>query len=168
MEDRRGHLPHRRGDPRSDHAEFFFEIDLKRKVWTDIEVILEINDAQGVDNALSRAGLFWSPQSKLLKDHNLFFFVKVFPYESDGRGYQISFSWNKKFPEILDGRFSIGGFFDANFENGPGKDKVLIVSDTQFRYRIVDGLHFLIEARFNEFFGAKKDAGVGFGLQYHF
>ncbi len=155
-------------DSRTDLSEFFFEIDLKRKVWNDFGVVLEVNDPQGVDNALSRVGLFWTPKSQFLKDHNLFFFVKVFPYESDGRGYQISFAWNKKFPNILDGRFSVGGFFDANFENGPGKDKVLIVSDTQFRYRLVDGLHFLAEVRVNEFFDAKKDVGVGFGFQYYF
>lgn len=155
-------------DSRTDLSESFFEIDIKRKVWEDFGVIVEVNEAQGVDNALSRLGVFYAPQSQFLKDHKLFFFVKIFPFESDGQGYQISFSWNKKFPDILDGRFSIGGFFDANFDNGSGKDKVLIVSDTQFRYRLIDGLHLLAEVRFNEFLGAKKDIGVGFGLQYHF
>ncbi len=155
-------------DSRYDTSEFFFEIDIKRKIWRDLGVIVEINETQGVDNALSRTGLFWTPQGQFLKDHNLFFFVKIFPLESDGRGYQISFAWNKKFPEFLDGRFSIGGFFDANFDNGPGKDKVEIVSDTQFRYHLIDGLHLLAEFRYNEFLGAKKDVGFGFGVQYHF
>ena len=131
-------------------------------------MIVEVNDLQGVDNALSRLGYFWALQGQFLKDHDLFFFVKIFPFESDGRGYQISFSWDKKFPDVLDVRFSVGGFFDANFDNGPGKDKAEIVSDTQFRYRLIDGLHLLAEIRHNEFLGAKKDLGVGVGVQYRF
>ncbi len=155
-------------DSRYDHSEYFFEIDVKRKVWEDLGAIVEVNDMHGTDNALSRLGVFWAPQGQFLEDHELFFFVKIFPLESDGRGYQISFSWDKKFPDVLDGRFSVGGFFDANFDNGPGKDKVEIVSDTQFRYRLIDGLHLLAEFRFNEFLGSNKDVGVGFGFQYHF
>ena len=42
------------------------------------------------------------------------------------------------------------------------------VANAPCRYRLVDGWHLLAEVRFNEFFGAKKDVGVGFGLQYHF
>ncbi len=155
-------------DSRYDLSEFFFEIDLKRKVWEDLGVVVEANEMQGADNALSRLGLFYAPSCQILEDLDLFFFVKIFPFESDGQGYQISFTWDKRFPSFLDGRFSIGGFLDANFENGPGRDKVLIVSDTQIRYRLLEGLHLLAEIRVNEFLGAKKDVGLGLGLQYHF
>lgn len=153
---------------RSDLAEHFIEIDLKRKLGKDYGVVLEVNDAQGVNDSLGRVGLFYIPQWDWLKQHNVTLFFKGFPYETDGQGGQMSFAWNLRFPDILDGRFSMGGFLDINIDSGARDNKTNVVADHQFRYRLVDGLHLLIELRYNEFLGANRDFGVGFGVQHQF
>ena len=153
---------------REDIRRVFIELDLKRKIGENWGIIAELNDSHGTNNALGRLGIFVKPSWQWLKDNDMFLFFKIFGYETDGHGGQASFAWNKKFPCILDGRFSAGGFFDANFNTGAGNAQTKIVSDTQIRYRLIDGLHLLMEFRYNQFLGSQNDFGIGSGIQYRF
>ena len=152
------------GTNREDLSRFFLEIDIKKKLLREFGVIGEVNDLGGDGNTVSRLGFFYLPQRQLLKDWELFFFIKYFPYESDGRGSQFSFSWNKKLSGVLDGRLSAGGFFDLNFK-GVGDDEI-IVQEQQIRFRLWDNLHLMTEFRQNDFLS--EEFGVATGLQYRF
>ena len=151
-----------------DIADFFYEIDLKRKVVWDCGVILEANDQQGLENAVGRAGVFWEPKSKFLEDTHLWFLLKAFPYETDHEGGQVAIAWDKRFSDFLEGRFSMGGFFDVNINSGADDDGTNIVSETEFRLRLIEGLHFVTELRYNGLLDADDDFGIGFGLKYNF
>lgn len=155
-------------DERFDTGGFFYEIDLKRNLTEQFGLIGEVNDTPGVGNSLGRFGVFYQPKLEVLKENNTWLFFKVFPYETDGEGSQASMAWNTKFPNILDGRFSTGGFVDVNFQSGPSQDDVNVVAECQLRYRLVENLSLLTEVRFNEFLGDGQDLGVGVGLQYRF
>ena len=128
-----------------DVSDFFYEIDLKRKVLWDWGVMLEVNEQDGTDNTVGRAGVFWEPKFQFLDDIKLWFQLKAFPYETDHNGGQVALAWNKRFPEFLEGRFSMGGFFDVNLDSGPDDDATNIVSETQVRFRLIEGLHFVTE-----------------------
>ena len=153
---------------RYDTANYFYEIDIKREIWDRVGVIGEINDATGPNNNLTRLGVFYTPDWDVLQDLNTWLFLKAFPVESDGAGYQFSFAWNTRFPDYFDDRWSIGGFVDFNFDSGPSEDDLNIVSDIQVRYRLIENLSLLSEFRINKFLGNNKDFGVGFGVQYQF
>jgi hypothetical protein len=156
------------GRSRFEESDFFYEIDLKRKVWKDVGVILEVNDQQGVANTVGRAGVSYDPTWLILNEHDLFLTFKAFPVESNGHGYQLSVAWDKRFPDWLGGRFSTGGWFDANFDGGPGHDQINLLSEVQFRYRLVGGLHALTELKYNELLADDDEWGVGVGVQYRF
>lgn len=156
------------GANREDISRFFLEIDIKRKLGKEWGLIGEFNDLQGDGNAIARLGFFYLPQSPFIKNHDAFLFFKVFPYESDGRGIQVSFAWNKNFPRIWDGRFSAGGFCDFNFKSGATGERTVIVTEHQLRVRVVEQLYVIAEARLNEFLGDDRDYGTGFGVQYRF
>ncbi len=153
---------------RKDAEELFIEIDLKRELYKGLGVIAEYNDIEGAGNNIGRLGFNYKPGWRWLKDKDLSLYFKVFPVETDGHGGQASFSWNKKFLDSLDGRFSMGGFIDMNYDSGPNGDEVNIVSDTQFRYRLINHLEALVEFRFNEFLPANQEHGFGIGLKYSF
>ena len=155
-------------DSRSyDLVTHFTEIDLRTSAWHGVALISELNSATGSDNDLGRFGLFYKPELVLLKELNLFLFFKGFPVETDGEGGQVNFTWNKNFPNIFAGRFSLGGFFDLNLESGPDSSSH-IISDTQFRLRLIENLYFLVEYRHNDFLSSDKKHGVGIGIKYHF
>lgn len=157
------------GKSRYDVENFFIEIDLRRELYKGFGVIAEYNDAQGSNDNLGRFGFNYIARWDWLKDIGLTLYFKAFPIETDGHGSQVSFAWDKRFPGILDGRFSMGGFFDTNFDSGPKDDATNIVSDTQFRFRLIDDLEALVEFRFNEFKGSSsKEQGLGIGLKYKF
>lgn len=150
----------------SDLSTYFLEVDLRSPSWNGFGFITELDATTGVGNDTGRAGLYYKANSSWLKDNHMFLFFKAFPLESNGDVRQFSFAWNIKYPKVLDGRFSMGGFADWNFNSGANKDTNLI-SDTQFRFRIVQNLSFLVEYRINEFI-TKSDKGTGIGLQYKF
>ena len=156
------------GRSRQDAENFFMEIDLRRELYKGFGVVAEYNDGQGTNDNLGRFGLNYIARWDWLKDIDLSLYFKAFPLETDGHGGQVSFSWNKKFPKILDGRFSMGGFFDLNFNSGSKDDEMNVVSDTQFRYRLIDNLEALVEFRFNEYKVASQEHGFGIGLKYKF
>lgn len=155
-------------DQRFDSNTFFYEIDLKYNLTKQFGLIGEINDAPGINDALGRAGVFYKPDIDYLKENNAWVYIKAFPVETDGEGAQFSMAWNKKLDSFLDGRFSVGGFIDFNFDSGANQDDINIVSDTQFRYALTPRLNLLAELRINEFLAADKEIGVGLGLQYRF
>jgi len=119
-------------------ARFFLEIDLKRKFGEDWGAIAELNDLEGDGNVIGRLGFFYLPPWQCLKDRHAFLFFKIFPYETDAHGAQLSFAWNKKFPEIWDSRLSAGGFCDLNFNAGPTTESTVIVTEHQIRVRLVE------------------------------
>lgn len=153
---------------RTDAEEFFMEIDLKRELYKGFGVVLEYNDGQGRDDNIGRFGLNYIARWDWLKEMDLSLAFKAFPLETDGHGGQLSFCWDKKFPEFLEGRFSVGGFFDVNLNSGPNDNKTNIVSDTQFRYKLTDNLEALVEFRFNGYLVASQEDGFGIGVKYRF
>lgn len=153
---------------RGDIAKFFYEIDLRRKVWNDFGLIAEVNEFAGSDNTLGRFGLFYMPTFDWLKEHSLFVLIKGFPIETDKKGGQISLALNKSFPNILGGRISIGGFVDFNFDSGLTEDETNVLTEWQLRVRVLGGLHAIAEVRLNQFLLSDQDLGVGLGVQYRF
>ena len=155
-------------ESRYDLSNFFLEADLSYKYWQNAGPILEVNDFQGVDNDIYRFGVFYVPKWEALKKYHLFLFTKFLFVESDERGGQLSFAWNKRFPSMLNGRFSLGGFVDVNYDSGSTHSETNVVSDLQLRYRVYDELHFITELRYNEFKPSDDEFGVGIGLKFYF
>jgi len=154
------------GADRTDTSRYFFELDLKRKLWEQSGVLFEVNDATGDNNALGRIGWYYLPKSEWLTENNIKFLIKLLPYETDGKGWQASLGYGKRFPNWLDGKFSIAGFLDANFDSGPMSSDTHLATETQFRYQVADGVRALVEVRLNEFL--EDENGVGIGFQFNF
>jgi len=153
---------------RADAEEFFTEIDLKKELYKGFGVVLEYNDGQNHHDSVSRIGANYIARWDWLKKMDLSLGFKAFPIETDGRGWQGSFCWEKKFPKIFDGRFSMGGFFDINFDSGSNDDETNVVTETQFRYKLTENLEALVEFRFNEYLVASQEHGLGIGFKYKF
>jgi hypothetical protein len=149
-----------------DFATHFTEIDLKSPTWNDIGVVAELNSTTGDNNDVGRFGLAYVTKLDLFEEIDLLLIFKGFPVETDGDGGQIVFAWNAKFHKLFDDRLSIGGFTDTNFRSGNDLS-THIVSETQFRFRLINGFHLLLEAKFNDFLPSEK-TGLGIGIQYHF
>ena len=153
---------------RTDAQEFFMEIDLKKELHKGFGIVLEYNDSEGRYDSIGRFGLNYIARWDWLKKMDLNLGFKAFPIETDGHGGQVSFGWEKKFPKLFDGRFSMGGFFDLNFDSGANDDETNIVTDTQFRYKLTENLEALVEFRFNEYLVASQEHGLGIGMKYKF
>lgn len=156
---------------REDIATYFLEIDVKKPLFKSGGLIAEVNDLQGDGNTIGRFGFFldpsffkWEAKEGIFAGKGRVGF-KVFPLETDGRGWQASMNWNRSFNNILDGRLSAGGFIDLNTSIGPNNDLV-VVTEHQIRYRLFEGLHVITEFRVNEFL--QDDFGIAPGLQYRF
>lgn len=164
------------GDPVAGrHGElnrFFLEVDLKKKLFDTGGLIAEVNDLQGVGNSIGRLGVYWQPELPqwFADDSPLhgpsMFGIKYFPLETDGDGGQFSFNYNKTFANVLDGRFSVGGFFDLNYSAAGSGLYNTIVSEHQVRVRVTDHCHLITEFRWNEFL--RDDFGIAPGIQYRF
>ena len=160
------------GANREDLATYFLEIDVKKQVFDRAGLIGEVNDLQGDGNAIGRFGFYWLPElpgnenrtGRLAGEQKIGF--KIFPLETDSRGWQASMNWSKKFEKIFGGRISAGGFVDLNMDAGPTQDDLVVVSEHQIRYRLFEGLHLITEFRLNEFLS--DDFGVAPGLQYRY
>jgi len=153
---------------RTDAQEFFMEIDLKKELYKGFGIVLEYNDGQARHNSIGRLGVNYIARWGWLKKMDLNLGFKAFPIETDGHGGQVSFGWEKKFPMLFDGRFSMGGFFDLNFDSGANDDETNIVTETQFRYKLTENLEALVEFRFNEYLVASQEHGLGIGMKYKF
>jgi len=153
---------------RQDVGKFFLELDLKREIWQGFGGILEYNEGQGVSDNVGRFGLYYQPNWEILKKLDLTFSTKWFPLATNPARRQGSFAWNWTPGYMLDGRFSSGGFFDFNFDRRGSDYRGQMVSDTQFRYRLIGNLNALLEFRYNEFLIKDKEIGWGLGVQYLF
>jgi len=153
---------------RTDAQKFFTEIDLKKELYKGFGVVLEYNDGEARHNSIGRLGANYIARWDWLKKMDLNLAFKAFPIETDGHGWQGSFCWEKKFPKIFDGRFSMGGFFDINFDSGPSDNETNIVHETQFRYKLTENLEALVEFRFNGYKVASQEQGLGIGMKYKF
>jgi len=153
---------------RADAQKFFTEIDLKKELYKGFGVVLEYNDGEARHNSIGRLGVNYTARWDWLKKMDLNLGFKAFPIETDGHGSQVSFCWEKKFPKFWDGKFSMGGFFDLNFDSGANDDETNIVSETQARYKLTENLEALIEFRFNGYKVASQEQGLGIGLKYKF
>ncbi len=156
------------GSSRADLEQFFTEIDLKRELWHGLGGIVEYNDGNGRDNNVGRFGAFYQPHWDVLKRMDLWLMTKWFPLGTNASTRQGSVAWNWAPHNILDGRFSTGGFFDLNFTEQDGHHRPQSVSETQLRYRLVGHLNAVLEYRFNEFLAKDQTSGWGLGLQYKF
>ena len=153
---------------RADAEEFFIEIDLKKELYKGFGVVLEYNDGEARHNSIGRFGVNYIARWDWLKKMDLNLAFKAFPIETDGHGWQGSFCWEKKFPKIFDGRFSMGGFFDINFDSGANDNETNVVTETQARYKLTENLEALVEFRFNEYKVASQEQGLGIGMKYKF
>lgn len=160
------------GSNREDLARYFLELDLKKSLWKNGGLVAEINDLHGPDNAIGRFGAYWQPNTGYMSPEEgplsgkFKLGFKVFPLETDGRGGQLSFNWNKQFDGFGDGRLSAGGFFDWNYDVGAVGNEARIVTEHQVRFRVLEGLHLITEFRVNEFL--QDDFGIAPGVQYRF
>jgi len=150
----------------NDLMTFFTEIRVKTMTKKYIGLIAEMNVMSGMNNDIGRFGLFFLPKWEFFKKNKLFLFVKVLPIETDQKGGQLSFAWNAVVPKIFNGRLSLGGYYDYNIKSGLDED-IHVVSDTQFRFRLIEDLSLLVEYRYNSFLSSKNN-GVGTGFQYRF
>lgn len=154
---------------REDLARYFLEIDLRKQLISGGGLIAEVNDLHGDGNALGRLGFYYQPKAKWLQQTDGllagkgFLFFKIFPYGSNDAGAQASVAYNKNFDNFLDGRYSMGGFFDMNFDAG-GRE--VIVSEHQVRFRVMEGFHLMVEFRLNQFIN--DDFGIAPSIQYRF
>ena len=159
------------GANREDLSTYFLEIDLRKELFFNSGPIAEHNDFQGDGNAIGRLGYFYQPDANWLQPAeglfagNAFLFFKFFPYSLNQGGWQASVAYNKNFDNFLDGRFSMGGFFDMNWDTGHAERDV-IVSEHQVRLRVVEGLHLMVEFRLNQFLN--DEFGVAPSIQYRF
>lgn len=156
------------GNTGTDLNEFFTEIDLKRGLWKGFGAIAEYNDGEGRNDNVGRFGAYYAAPWSWLKRLDLTLFTKWFPVGTEPSRRQGSFAWNWAPRTILDGRFSTGGFWDMNFNEIDGSYRPQIVSEIQFRYRLVGNVNALLEYRYNEFLIKDKESGLGLGVQYRF
>lgn len=162
--------PKQRGSHRKDLSTYFLELNLKRHIWEGFGFIAERNSVNQTNNEVGRLGIYFLPDWKFLKKIHLNLSTKIFPYETDKHGWQASWSWGLRMPYILGDRISFAGFMDFNFDSGSKNNDLNVVTDHQFRFRLVEGLRLLVEYRHSDFLSGKADTnnGVGFGLQYKF
>ena len=137
------------GSSKSDLDQFFMEIDVKRELWHGLGPIVEYNDGQGRGDSVGRFGTFYQPHWEFLKKTDLWLMTKWFPLGTNAGARQGSVAWNWAPHQILDGRFSTGGFFDLNFDEKEGHYRPQKVSEVQLRYRLVGNLQGVLEYRYN-------------------
>ena len=156
------------GSSRADLDHFFMEVDVKRELWHGLGPIVEYNDGQGRGDSVGRFGTFYQPHWEFLKKTDLWLMTKWFPLGTNAGARQGSVAWNWAPHQILDGRFSTGGFFDLNFDEKEGHHRPQTVSEVQLRYRLVGNLQGVLEYRYNQFLAKDQETGWGLGLQYRF
>lgn len=147
----------------SDFTRYFMEYRLSRAFNPDwvfgikgLGFMAEFNDFNGSDNNLARFGPYYTMSIPLPWDQQARFQLRVFPYETDGKGWQGSMSYMVPFTD----RFSLTGFADINFvENG--EDEWVV--EPQFNYQLDEHVALVLEVRYNGFEDANPDLD-GFGV----
>lgn len=156
------------GNSDTDLNEFFTELDLKRGIWNGFGGILEYNDGESRNDNAGRVGLYYAAPWAWLKSWDLVLFTKWFPVGTEPSRRQGSLAWNWAPRYVLGGRASTGGFVDLNFDEKEGRYRPQVVSEIQFRYRLLGNLNALLEYRYNEFLVKDREQGLGLGFQYRF
>jgi len=165
------HGDHQSDSGPTDFTRYFMEYRLLKGLdpeWTmgidGLGLIAEYNDMNGPDNNLVRFGLYHKLGYSLPWEKNGWWQTRVYPYETDGEGWQISTSYFVPFTSEL----SLGGFADINFiENG--KDRWVI--EPQLTYKMTNHLSLALEYRYNGYEDANpavKGSGVALGLEVSF
>ncbi len=156
------------GNRKTDLNKFFTEIDLKREVWKGLGGIAEYNDGSGRRDNVGRFGAYYAPTWAWLKKIDLVMQTKWFPIGTEESRRQGSLGWNWTPRYILDGRFSMGGFYDLNFNEVDGEYRKQTVSDTSFRFRLLGNLNAIVKYRYNQFLSKDQESGWSIGALYRF
>jgi len=165
------HGDHQSDSGPTDFTRYFMEYRLLKGLdpeWTmgidGLGLIAEYNDINGPDNNLARFGFYHKLAYSLPWENNGWWQTRIYPYETDGEGWQISTSYFVPFTSVL----SLGGFADINFiENG--KDRWVI--EPQLTYKMTNHLSLALEYRYNGYEDANpavKGSGVALGLEVSF
>ena len=165
------HGDHQSDSGPTDFTRYFMEYRLLKGLdpeWTmgidGLGLIAEYNDMNGPDNNLARFGLYHKLAYSLPWENNGWWQTRIYPYETDGEGWQISTSYFVPFTSEL----SLGGFADINFiENG--KDRWVI--EPQLTYKMTNHLSLALEYRYNGYEDANptvKGSGAALGLEVSF
>ncbi len=152
----------------ADFTRYFMEYRLSRDLdprWVlgvqGLGLMAEFNDFNGRDNNLVRFGPYYSMGLPVPGGRHARLQCRVFPYETDGAGWQISFSYLLPFTDKL----SLTGFADINFvENGTDQ----WVVEPQLNYTLDEHFALLLEFRYNGFEDSNDDLdgfGVAGGMQ---
>jgi len=123
--------------------------------------IAEYDDLNGLKNRVVRLGIYYQHATSLPGVGKAFLQWRVFPWESDGRGWQASVSYRVP----LTNRVSVTGFADANLLGG-GVHRWLY--EPQLNVRLNEHLSAVTEFRYNGFERVDPDqqaAGVALGLR---
>ncbi len=124
--------------------------------------IAEYNDFNGPGNNLVRFGAYYQHALPLAGPRKVSLQWRVFPFETDGRGWQTSVSYSVP---LVD-RVSITGFADLNFV-GQGAHRWLV--EPQLNVRLKGSLFAVLEFRYNGFEQAAaglRGTGVALGLRF--
>lgn len=146
---------------RQDMTRYFAEYRLARALDPDwiggvegVGLVAEYNDLDGGGNALVRLGASyrrtWGPWRTQLR---------LFPWESDGDGWQAALSYGL----TLGPRLQLGGFIDYNRSlDGPDR----WVAEPQLTLRLDPRFALLLELRYNGF--EPDESGAALGLEVTF
>ena len=165
------HGDHKRDSGPADFTRYFMEYRLLKALdpeWTfgveGLGVIAEYNDMNGRNNNLARFGIYHKLSYSLPWDKDGWWQTRLYPYETDGEGWQISTSYFVPF----NSQFFLGGFADINFvENG--KDQWVI--EPQLTYKMSENFSLAIEYRYNGYENSNPTvdgSGVALGFEMKF
>ncbi len=155
----------------TDFTRYFMEYRLSRHLEPDwvlgikgLGVMVEYNDFNGPNNNLLRFGPYYNLRFRLPWNRQASLQWRVFPYETDGKGWQSSLSYFVPFTD----RLSLTGFADINFIQS-GTDRWVI--EPQFNYLLDEHFALVVELRYNGFEEAAPGLhgfGVAGGLRVTF
>jgi len=123
-------------------------------------VQLEYNDSTNSSNQVARWGITFKHDLPAVFNGKGWLQWRVFPYESDGSGEQLSLGYFL----ALTKHVSFSGFADLNLQDG-ADDRWVI--EPQLSFKINEHFKFLIEYRYNGFEAASpssKGNGIAVGV----
>ncbi len=156
---------------RFDITRHFIEYRLSREISPEwlfglqgVGMMAEYNDFNGPDNDLVRIGPYYDHAIPLpFSDRQGKMQWRLFPYESDGSGWQASVSFFVPFSD----RVSLTGFADINVIDGSDR----WVVEPQLNFKVSQQFSLVMELRYNGFEEANPDLdglGLTAGLKLSF